>query len=695
MSNVFTTGMSGPEAIAALNALYVQATEGGEGALALLNQFKSRYYGALAADPVLDPLGDAVGIGDMYFNSEVGYLKIYSGTTWERPAFEAEALAAVEASKNLAVNTTIPGKVALVEAFKNLGIADIAAKVAAIDPVAAASYVGQANAARDLAGVSASTAVAARDSAGSFDTLGGANAALGSIAANAGVYVISDTANNNGFYVKQLGVLVKKSADTLITVVQRIAKTNRRGWAWLVRGADGKLGIGVNKTGRVIFGVGGDIYGLITANTAALASAVASIVTYKTTFNPARRGNSIFRVTDKLRQKVAIEVTRSGRFLVLGREPLALIDAMVLKLTGIGVRPSRGPGVVVRDAAGKSPLAMTRSGWLLLRGRNVLVELDALKAAGTSTAYVDALIFPGKNLLVVGDSLSQPGNSWASTMAAALTITDRVTTNLSVGGMTSSQQAGRLGAIPFQITFLNNKILAVGATSIIGCQVLMPDGAMDSCYPINSQGINWRARVAGILGAFSSATFDVSGNPTALVFTPDALQLGADLAVDVGVPTAAAWATGHEHDLLLVGLGRNNYFPDANIARRVGIVQRDVLAIRDYWQTTPNKRMIFVTPPNAYRYGDGTLSTEGSNNPANFAFFLSLERWAQAVFGECAVLSRQLLMRYADPNNAEDAAAVAIGCVPPLLTTDGLHWTATAQTYIRNPGASTINRKGY
>jgi hypothetical protein len=68
---------AGNAATSEANALSYKNT-----ALTYLNDFKGRYYGALATDPALDPLGAAVNAGDMYWNTTSTALKIYNGTTW-------------------------------------------------------------------------------------------------------------------------------------------------------------------------------------------------------------------------------------------------------------------------------------------------------------------------------------------------------------------------------------------------------------------------------------------------------------------------------------------------------------------------------------------------------------------------------------------------------------------------------------
>lgn len=51
-------------------------------ALSYLNDFKGRYYGASASNPTLDPLGNAINSGDLYFNTAVPEMRVYNGTAW-------------------------------------------------------------------------------------------------------------------------------------------------------------------------------------------------------------------------------------------------------------------------------------------------------------------------------------------------------------------------------------------------------------------------------------------------------------------------------------------------------------------------------------------------------------------------------------------------------------------------------------
>lgn len=51
-------------------------------ALSSYQSFLGTYYGPLSSDPALDPLGNALGAGDLYLNTLTGQLRVYSGSAW-------------------------------------------------------------------------------------------------------------------------------------------------------------------------------------------------------------------------------------------------------------------------------------------------------------------------------------------------------------------------------------------------------------------------------------------------------------------------------------------------------------------------------------------------------------------------------------------------------------------------------------
>jgi hypothetical protein len=77
-----TSGTDPATLVATLIAAAASASASAASATASLNAFKGQYYGALSADPTLDPLGAAMTAGDIYFNTTTSALRVYSGAVW-------------------------------------------------------------------------------------------------------------------------------------------------------------------------------------------------------------------------------------------------------------------------------------------------------------------------------------------------------------------------------------------------------------------------------------------------------------------------------------------------------------------------------------------------------------------------------------------------------------------------------------
>lgn len=67
---------------------------------ASLSEFKGRYYGALAEEPGLNPLGDAPADGDLYFDSANGVMRVRRGAAWQNYEVQAAASAAAAATQS-------------------------------------------------------------------------------------------------------------------------------------------------------------------------------------------------------------------------------------------------------------------------------------------------------------------------------------------------------------------------------------------------------------------------------------------------------------------------------------------------------------------------------------------------------------------------------------------------------------------
>ena len=77
-----TSSVSGDQLLVEINQAVVDSAASAASALLSLNTFKAQYYGVLAADPTLDPLGGAMTQGDLYFSSALLRMRAYTGSAW-------------------------------------------------------------------------------------------------------------------------------------------------------------------------------------------------------------------------------------------------------------------------------------------------------------------------------------------------------------------------------------------------------------------------------------------------------------------------------------------------------------------------------------------------------------------------------------------------------------------------------------
>ena len=70
-------------------------------ALTYLNTFKGQYFGSLASNPTVDPLGDPLTAGDLYWNSVSSEMRVYSGAVWAAAYLPASGYATSGANSNI------------------------------------------------------------------------------------------------------------------------------------------------------------------------------------------------------------------------------------------------------------------------------------------------------------------------------------------------------------------------------------------------------------------------------------------------------------------------------------------------------------------------------------------------------------------------------------------------------------------
>jgi hypothetical protein len=85
----------------------VAAESAQAGAEAALDAFTDTYLGAFATDPTLDNDGNALTVGDLYFNTTSNVLKVYNGSAWQAAALDAGSfLASANNLSDLASDST-------------------------------------------------------------------------------------------------------------------------------------------------------------------------------------------------------------------------------------------------------------------------------------------------------------------------------------------------------------------------------------------------------------------------------------------------------------------------------------------------------------------------------------------------------------------------------------------------------------
>ena len=306
--------------------------------------------------------------------------------------------------------------------------------------------------------------------------------------------------------------------------------------------------------------------------------------------------------------------------------------------------------------------------------KTLMVDVENLQSNGLQNKWIT----PNKNLVAVGDSLTAYAHEWFANLNTYLTDKNRAYTNHAVGGDKSTQQALKFGAGNYLLTLENQKIKASGSTNITGTFVRYVDKSIVTDTMLSSQSSKTIAgSIAGIKGVIN-ATYSGS-TLTALTFTPDVAP-SADVPVYDYTPFIPAALEVDKFKTFAIAIGRNNLSQPERI-------KQDILAMIDAQATIEKRFFVITPPPKAY-------SDANRDSAEIMANIFDIERWAMENFGERAIVSRQILMRHGD-GSATDNLDIANNRVPTSCTEDGLHWTATANTYIAQEVANLINSKGW
>lgn len=585
-----------------------------------------------------------------------------------------------------AIGTDIPTLVGDVQSARDAAIStSIPDAVALVDEAVALTAAGSATAARVAA-------EAARDSINStglvFTAAEGTAAGIAATTNSQQFAVLAADLKSWGIWRNNAGIaLFLTSAYTSAHLDSLTKHATYRGWVHVLRSSGSKLGLGISRTGRVILGVGGDIVARITSSENAIASNAAHLSTLQSAFKSSARGSAIFRLLDSSKTKVALEVTRAGRLVSMGRDVLAEIDLSTLLRSFFRVKTGgRGILFAVRDATGKAPLLITGSGRTKLLGRDVLVEVDLVAAQMAALlnnpALISKFVSPSKDITLLGDSQINGAGPppWRTLIVPAISV--RNYRNLAIGGQTSTHIAARFGAIAPLLTVAGNAIPASGPVTITFCRVLKTDGTLDDAFtPITGQGSNTLyGSLAGVLGTWTRASAD-----GAYTFTRAAA--GSSVNCPENTPFKPVWAD-FDLNTLVIGLGRNNITD-------LETLKRDTEACSDA-QRSIEKRQIILTVTNGGSITPGVPTSEAVGTTVGNNV-VAYELWAESRFtgpGFAVVNVRKLLMPHHN-GSADDLADVAAGTVPRSLRIDSVHYSEAAHQIISDHIASLINAKGW
>jgi len=100
-SNASTSASSASTSATTATTQASNASTSAASALTYLNTFKGQYYGALATDPTVDPLGAPMTAGDLYWNSVSSEMRVYSGAVWAAAYLPASGYATSGANSNI------------------------------------------------------------------------------------------------------------------------------------------------------------------------------------------------------------------------------------------------------------------------------------------------------------------------------------------------------------------------------------------------------------------------------------------------------------------------------------------------------------------------------------------------------------------------------------------------------------------
>lgn len=354
----------------------------------------------------------------------------------------------------------------------------------------------------------------------------------------------------------------------------------------------------------------------------------------------ADRNNVLFGVWD-LANRLGLDLGFDGKFNI-GNFKDVVGHILALEARGMLERTDRSGNLFsVTDLSDALALAIAADGSLIIKGRNILAELDAVKSAANNSKWIT----PSRNLATWGDSLSN--NSYQKFLKEMQP--DR---NIGIGslpGKKSGQIARLQGGIAPMITIVGNRIPASGSVAV----------TVDVPFLNNSNTM--AGFLYGVYGLLSTVddnhSFTRATAGSSVEIDPITPFIKSVTDYDDAHRTTVIWAGNNDFEAL--------YRPEVD-----GNVQRMV----DYLKPQ-DKRFIII----GMAIADYPERRKGS---VYYNDIMALhkkwrERWPDNFIDITPILQR----RY-DPNNPTDVQNLIDGCTPSSLRVDEIHLNDAGQRIV-------------
>lgn len=366
----------------------------------------------------------------------------------------------------------------------------------------------------------------------------------------------------------------------------------------------------------------------------------------------AQRNGILFGVWD-LANRLGLDLTTDGK-LNVGNFKDVVGHILALEAKSFKDRNDRSGNLLsITDLADALALAIESDGSLIVKGRNILKELDAINTGAANNKWIT----PSKHLITWGDSMSE--NTWQKFLRELMP--DRSIISGGVGGQKSGQIARRQGGVAPMVTIANNTIPASGGVSV----------SVDVPFMFNAQVVY--GRLYGVSGTLSHVN-------SVLTFTRS--QPGVAVQIDDVTPFILDQSEGYDFRTTVIWAGNNDdkdgFRPqiDGNVTRMVDFLK------------TQEKRF-FVIGMAIADYSDRLKGT-----PYYSDTMALHQKWRER-WPDNFIDITPVLQRHYDPNNPMDVQNLLDGCTPSSLRVDNIHLNDAGWRIVANHIYELLKQRGW